>query len=171
MDFADISDRDGVSDENHHAYGRATVVGRTIPLILCCAVCLSVLSVQAAQEDGFAIRVSDLDDAGEVSEETILWDLNEVFRPATFQDQPALAIPRARPAATETPAAAEELRAAFLGAERDQPESAATEAPAQAVGVGADFVLGLEAKTRNATDAGNLMGKSPASLGLGVQQR
>ncbi len=89
----------------------------------------------------------------------------DVSRPAGFGDSP-------RPPCRDRDArGGGRAEGGVLGAERDQPESAATEAPAQAVGVGADFVLGLEAKTRNATEAGNLLGKSPASLGVVTQKR
>lgn len=141
--------------------------------------------------EGYAIRIADdaADESPAVASEcenddqggeeqsdgpALFWtqSLNALFREASFlQDESPWAIPRARTARTELPAAAAEVSADLFGGTGIALSLLPERRRFYTVGVGADVVTGVESVTRAATDAGNLLGKSQATRGLNVQRR
>jgi iron complex outermembrane recepter protein len=69
------------------------------------------------------------------------------------------------------PAAAEEVSADLFGGTGIGLSLLPDQRRFYTVGVGTDVVTGIQAVTRTATDAGSLLGKSPATRGLNVQRR
>jgi len=83
--------------------------------------------------------------------------------------QPPIAAPGAGGRAG--PSATAELALSLFGVEGLGLGPLAALRPTAPGPLGADVISGLEAKTRVTTDAGSLLGKSPAALGTGVQRR
>jgi outer membrane receptor protein involved in Fe transport len=145
--------------------------------LLSALICLIAITAAVAAADGIGFRLTDGDEgddvawysnaelADEPSEEPL------IFRDAAFQEQPPRVVTQTEATRTDLPAAALDLRAALLGVSAITQSLLEPDRRTRAVGVGVDFVLGLEAKPRSATDAGDLLGKSLAPLGTESQKR
>ncbi len=95
----------------------------------------------------------------------------DIAEAALAQPQPPVVPDRPLEPMTPAPATGGELSARIFGPAGVNRGLLAQERRQRATGVPSDVVLGLEAKTRVTTDTGSLLGKSPASLGLGIQRR
>jgi len=96
---------------------------------------------------------------------------DSIHREASFQPESPRAVPRRRTVEAEMPAVSSELSAALFGGGGANASLLSPRRRTYATGLGVDFVSGYEAVTRSSTDLGNLLGKSPSSVGVGIQQR
>ena len=94
-------------------------------------------------------------------------DVDEVFRPAQFQPRGAVELS----VGTGTDSTSAGRAAISFGSRAAASALLDDSRGSRAVGSGADIVLGIEAKARVTTDAGNLLGKSPSALNISAQQR
>jgi outer membrane receptor protein involved in Fe transport len=90
---------------------------------------------------------------------------------ALLQPQPGLVPPREIQPETPLPPAARALSARLFGAGTIRPSLLGPPLEVGALRPTRDIVFGLEGKARVTTDAGSLLQKSPAVLGVGVQRR
>ncbi len=132
-----------------------------------------VVCVAARGQGEPPLWLSDCDELppSSLDEALSAWPADSPFLPASFQEQPLRMLPRTQPSETLVPPAALELTEALFGGRLVAQSMLAADRRTWAMGVGADVVMGFEAVSRSATDAGNLLGKSASQVGLGVQRR
>lgn len=95
----------------------------------------------------------------------------EIDEAALVQPQEPLVPQRALPPPPAPSASASGLSASLFGPGGVSRSLLAEQRGARARGSASDVVLGSEAKPRQSTDTGSLLGRSPSTTGLGVQRR
>mgnify|MGYP001448471234 FL=1 len=129
-------------------------------LFTCLSFCLFSVVVNAQQH----FLVADQEENHEINGPWLLTSAN------LFQEQPPL-IPRANfTPRIQTPTQANQFVSDFFSTYRVG-KSVLTSVPALQKSSNVDVVLGIESKVRGTTDAGAILGKSPAAVGVGIQRR
>lgn len=173
-DYNDCADYGGRSLREHNGVSLMLANRQIIAGI---AAACGVLACCVAAFCGEATQVSISD--GETDSNPVratpfpLDSEDQVFQEAEFLQEDSPRVPsRARRAETELP----EERGGLLGDFRDlglsdQPRSLLPSRKSVYTGVGTNRTYRDEAVSRNTTDSGNLLGRSPSSVGVGSQRR
>lgn len=125
-----------------------------------------------AEEVSRPFRISITDDEEIFGEPSLLEDEDGWLLPASVLQPQPLALPSETLVADiAQPYAAAQLSASLLGTNAMRRNLLSLDRRAKALGVGKAIVITADAKFRVTTDAGNLLGRTPAANGVDTQKR
>ncbi len=128
--------------------------------------------VELRGEDDRWFRITDDPVWESVGDEEGLEDADWLsVHPAAFQPMPPPELSLAEPAEPPAPAAARELSESLFAGSLVGASLMERDRRTYPVGIARDLISGVEARGRGTTDGGDLLGKSPGSLGTAIQQR